>query len=438
MRKLAWLLLATCLLASTPVLAEDYTGSDFLLRDPFLSLAGGYTSSASFIVYSQTGARIESGYSAGGDFIDRAGTESYPHFTSPVITATAGDAEVDLSWTASQAYFGGVISSYSVGVSGTSGGPYTYTNVGVSTSTTVNGLTNNAVYYFIIKVNDANANQNTYSAEVSATPVAAPVAGGGGGGGGGDGSPGDAGENQVNFSGRAFPDGEIYLLKDGEIVAESVANAGADFALSLENLSSGSYNFILYGEDDQGRRSASLSFRVRLESDAVTNISGVYLSPTSELDKSQVLASETVSVSGRTVPNSTVTILVDAGNEIIAQAVADAGGYYTYAIDPRSLVLGRHLVRVKSSLGSAESDFGRPVSFTLVDPTTPVPPDGEYYQPADLNQDTRVNLVDFAIAGYWYKRELTPAFLLIERRHLNGDGRLDLTDFAIMAYYWNG
>ena len=52
---------------------------------------------------------------------------------------------------------------------------------------------------------------------------------------------------------------------------------------------------------------------------------------------------------------------------------------------------------------------------------------------ADLNGDCSVNLVDFSILAYWYKRSGFPAAY-----DLNGDGKIDLVDFSIMAYYWTG
>ena len=51
----------------------------------------------------------------------------------------------------------------------------------------------------------------------------------------------------------------------------------------------------------------------------------------------------------------------------------------------------------------------------------------------DLNDDKRVNLVDFSIMAYWYKR---PSPLTTV--DLNNDGEIDLVDFSIMAYYWTG
>ena len=52
---------------------------------------------------------------------------------------------------------------------------------------------------------------------------------------------------------------------------------------------------------------------------------------------------------------------------------------------------------------------------------------------ADLNSDGRIDLIDFSIAAYWYKREFLPA---AKRCDLNSDGRIDLIDFSILAYFW--
>jgi hypothetical protein len=54
----------------------------------------------------------------------------------------------------------------------------------------------------------------------------------------------------------------------------------------------------------------------------------------------------------------------------------------------------------------------------------------------DLNCDNKVNLIDFSILAYWYKRPLTKEAK--QKVDLNGDGKVDLVDFSIMAYYWTG
>ncbi len=57
---------------------------------------------------------------------------------------------------------------------------------------------------------------------------------------------------------------------------------------------------------------------------------------------------------------------------------------------------------------------------------------------ADLNNDCKVNLIDFSIAAYWYKRIISAEFVQKESERLNSDGKVDLVDFSIMAFYWTG
>jgi len=63
---------------------------------------------------------------------------------------------------------------------------------------------------------------------------------------------------------------------------------------------------------------------------------------------------------------------------------------------------------------------------------------GKKFLKGDLNDDNRVNLIDFSIAAYWYYRPFNQDFRLKEAERLNGDGKIDLVDFSIMAYYWTG
>jgi fibronectin type 3 domain-containing protein len=91
------------------------------------------------------------------------------------LTATPGNAEVGLSWTA-PATAGGPPASYHV-YEGTSPGftldaPVMSTT---STSATVTGLTNGTTYYFVVTAVDASGTVSATSAEASAEPLATAV-----------------------------------------------------------------------------------------------------------------------------------------------------------------------------------------------------------------------------------------------------------------------
>ncbi|MBI3722002.1 MAG: fibronectin type III domain-containing protein, partial [Fimbriimonas ginsengisoli] len=82
------------------------------------------------------------------------------------LKATAGNAQVALSWTASSG-----ATSYNVKRATVSGGPYTTVGSPTTTSFTNTGLTNGTTYYFVVSaVNSAGESGN--SNQASATPAA--------------------------------------------------------------------------------------------------------------------------------------------------------------------------------------------------------------------------------------------------------------------------
>ena len=102
-----------------------------------------------------------------GTFIFQVDPVASPEATSG-LAATAGNAQVALSWTAASGATG-----YSVHRASTSGGPYTtvQTNI-VGTSFTDTGLTNGTTYYYVVSATNAEG-EGLSSNEASATPAAA-------------------------------------------------------------------------------------------------------------------------------------------------------------------------------------------------------------------------------------------------------------------------
>ncbi len=98
-----------------------------------------------------------------------AADEVGPPATPTNLTATAGNAQVALGWTASSG-----ATSYNVKRSTTSGGPYTTLASPTTTSYTDTGLTNATPYFYVVSaVNTSGESAN--SAQASATPQAAPA-----------------------------------------------------------------------------------------------------------------------------------------------------------------------------------------------------------------------------------------------------------------------
>jgi hypothetical protein len=93
-------------------------------------------------------------------------------------SASSGDAEAELTWSAPSSSNGSSITDYVVKYSTTSGGPYTTFDDGVSTSrtTTVTGLSNGVAYYFIVSAVNAAGTGSASAESAAVTPLApAPV-----------------------------------------------------------------------------------------------------------------------------------------------------------------------------------------------------------------------------------------------------------------------
>jgi len=252
---------------------------------------------------------------------------------------------------------------------------------------------------------------------------------GGGGGGGGYVAP----VTGAVFNGRAYPKSTVTLLKDAQIIATTIADTNANFSFNISGLTGGNYIFSGYSEDNKGNRSSLLTFPVSVTSGATTQISGIFLAPTIAVDKSEAKRGDNLAIFGQSSPNSEITISVNSNEEFFNKIKADSGGAYLYNFDTSPLEIGQHFTKSKAALNGEITSFSATIGFAvgtknvLAQLPTKTPAKG------DLNNDKRVNLVDFSITAYWYKRSSPPA-----SADLNGDDKVDLIDFSIMAFYWTG
>ncbi|MFH1346975.1 MAG: dockerin type I repeat-containing protein [Spirochaetota bacterium] len=262
--------------------------------------------------------------------------------------------------------------------------------------------------------------------------TSAPVSSGGGGGGGGYVAPPVV--TMVVFSGRAYPKSTVTLLKDAQIAATTIAGADANFQVSVSGLSSGNYIFSVYSEDNKGIRSSLMTFPVGITSGATTNVSGIFIAPTVAVDKSEVKRGDDITIFGQSVSQADIIISVNSEEEFFAKTISDKNGIYLYNFDTSVLDYGSHNTKAKASIGNQlVSGFSYLINFKVGTKNILAQLPTQQVMKGDFNSDKRVNLVDFSIAAYWYKRPSPPV-----TTDLNGDNKVDIIDFSIMAYYWTG
>jgi hypothetical protein len=241
----------------------------------------------------------------------------------------------------------------------------------------------------------------------------------------------------VTFSGRAYPGSLVVLLKDGQVAVSTVAGPDAKFDLGLTGISAGSYMFALYGRSTKGRRSRLYTFPISLTKGAITNISGIIIAPTIDVNKSVVRQGNPIAIFGEAAPNADVMVQIFSDQTLFLETQADADGVYLAYFDTSPLHVGDHNTRSLAALDGLTSEYSTVVAFTVGTADAlkgTLPACGR----ADLNCDGRVNLIDFSIAAYWYRRPLEGDVIRREAERLNADGSIDIVDFSIMAFYWTG
>jgi hypothetical protein len=274
----------------------------------------------------------------------------------------------------------------------------------------------------------------TLSCTINTSACTAAILGGGGStGGGGAVIP----FTNVVFVGRSSPRSTVTLLKDAQVAAIAVAGIDGIFQVSISGVSGGNYIFSVYSEDATGLLSSLLTFPIRVTFGATTKVSGIFIAPTIAIDKTEVKRGDSVMIFGQSAPSSEITISINSYKEFFVKKMTDANGTYVLSLDTSLLEAGQYQVKSKAMLGRESSPFGKTAEFLLGTKTIRTPSRVACGK-ADLNCDKRVNLTDFSIAAYWYKRPFSAIFKPIEIERLNGDGKIDLVDFSIMAFYWTG
>lgn len=427
--------------------AEVLKSSNFQVLDPVISVPGVRSTSANFTLLEAL-FQFALGTSTAASFQLNPGFLAFPAVTLPTVTATAGDGAVSLSWTSAVGAVGWTVSGYTVGQSTTSGGPYTYASVGNVTSSTRSGLNNDSEYFFIVLPEDVFGNTIATSTQVNVTPVAAlvPSAPPSTGGGGPLFTEGIQGPQQfqgaeVVFRGEAQPRGHVQLLQDSFIVARTEVSTSGQFELFVRGLSDGIHTFNLTGEDINGRRTSAVSVTVDATAERTVAIQDILLPPTLSTDIQEVRQGDSLVFSGYGVLNAEIIVFLNSDEQnvetIVQTTRTDSLGAYTVFFDTNVLPLGSYTARAIAVKNGIVSLSSLPVSVS-VGVQTVLKESADCPAFGDMNQDCRVNLVDFSIVAFYYERPLDNAGKNKEITYLNGDGIVNLTDFSLLAYYWTG
>ena len=410
------------------------SSDNFRVLDSQHSIFGGTSSSSSsnFILTAVMG-DFAIGSSSITSFGLRSGFLYFPQVTAATLnTATAGDGQVALAWTAATAYQGWSIGGYNVCHKST--GSYTCVDVGNVTSSTKTSLTNGTTYTFKIQAYDGLAAQNVIaeSNEKTATPASAatptptptPAAGGGGGGGGGYTAPT---YGTVIVKGISYPKSTVTILVDGVETSSVRANDNGQFEVTLNNVATGTRTIGLYATDLNGRKSITVSFNITVNTGATVTLSSVLLPTTIDVSAVQLNKGEILRIFGQGPPQASVDVHVQS-EEIITKTTADSVGAYAIRFDTAKLTEDEHITKSRAAIFDLVSPFSRVVQFIVGRKPAQL-------KTADLNKDGRVNLVDFSILLYWWGTSNNRGLDIAD---ISADRKVNIIDFSILLFQWTG
>ena len=142
------------------------------------------------------------------------------------------------------------------------------------------------------------------------------------------------------------------------------------------------------------------------------------------MSSDKISQGKNLDVFGCSSPESEINIFIDSLASVYSTSQADSNCQWFYSFNSSILENeGYYTIKAKAvSPDGLISDFSETLQFYLERPSC---------AGADLNQDGRVDMVDFSILLYWWGTD-------DDCSDQNDDGIVDLTDFSIMMYFWTG
>ena len=268
--------------------------------------------------------------------------------------------------------------------------------------------------------------------------------GGGGGGGGGSGSgagggfestagPYRSGDAQVTLSGFTSPRSTVSILVDGKIVTTVLATQAGAFTATINGIARGAYTFGIYSTDAAKVKSSTFSTSFTVTGARESALSNILIAPTILATPDPVNPGQTLTLSGYSVPNATITVenQKDGSSASLKQLTAQstANGVWSISVDTNGFQTGTYKARARGALTTGQiTNFSGYLMYGVGQSATKT-------LNSDLNRDGKVNLTDFSILLYWWN---TDGGTSDPSADINGDKKVNLPDFSILLFNWTG
>jgi len=240
----------------------------------------------------------------------------------------------------------------------------------------------------------------------------------------------------VTLNGWTFPSSNVRILQDGIAKTTVKAKQNGSFSAQITQLERGVYTFAVSATDNAGHSSGSVSTTLTLEAGTNNTINNVIVPPITWLDADSVPIGSGVTIRGESIPQSSISVrIVPQGKTpgALSTFTASTSADGTWELDvPRGkLGRGTYSVSARVALSNKEmSNYSAPVLLGIGESVTQQPTSVGSIGRSDLNQDGKVNLIDFSI--------LLTSWGSAGAGDINGDGTTNLADFSMMLFDWTG
>lgn len=235
----------------------------------------------------------------------------------------------------------------------------------------------------------------------------------------------------IQFKGKAYPGAIVVLLRNGVEVSRVVASSDAIFSITLPEEIDQNQNILysLYAIDKNNNRSLLLNFPTKVQGGFLTFLNNILFSPTITSDKYEASVSGFLNLSGYSVPNSELEITIkDNTFKKNFYLASKSDGTYNINLPLVEIPKGEYNILINYKNDTRLSKFLRLILGNKDTLNT----NENSNIPGDCNRDRVINLVDFSVAAFWYKKDNPPKCV-----DTNFDKIINLVDFSILAYYWN-
>lgn len=236
-------------------------------------------------------------------------------------------------------------------------------------------------------------------------------------------------QTAVSFSGYAYPNAQVSLLKQGELKTTVKADSTGYFSITLEEKYNSNILYSLFAQDVSGNRSLLLNYPMVVQVGYITELSGIRFAPTIVIDKSQVRVGDYLTVNGYALPQNDMEVnIVGVANKVFT-LTSSSDGSYKIVLPLTDLPRGAYSIYINYKNDTRVSKL---IKFTIGESNIFFT-DASSSIPGDCNADKKIDLIDFSILAFWYGKPNPPKCV-----DTNGDGIINLIDFSILAFYWTG